>query len=171
MGVTGIETAEIIRGVVAHTRPRAVLAVDALAARQASRMNATIQLSDTGIHPGAGMGNRRAAINAETMGVPVIALGVPTVVDAATLVNDALDTVLEALQRAAGPGKGFYEALEGLESQEKYRLLSELLPGNLFVTPKEVDAVIERLSNIIANGINLALHPGIGPEDINRYIY
>ncbi|MDR2902948.1 MAG: GPR endopeptidase [Clostridiales bacterium] len=174
MGLTGIETGEIVKGIVDRTKPDLVIAVDALAARHANRVNATIQLADTGISPGAGMGNRRMAVNAETLGIPVIAIGVPTVVDAATLVNDSLDMMLSSMIDELPEGSAFFEMLNNLESEEKYALIKKILDpytGNMFVAPKEVDAVIERLSNIIANAINIALHPGITKDDINRYLY
>ncbi|MDR2903628.1 MAG: GPR endopeptidase [Clostridiales bacterium] len=174
MGITGIETGEIVKGIVEKIKPDLVIAVDALAARHANRVNATVQLSDTGISPGAGMGNRRMAINEETLGVPVIAVGVPTVVDAATLVNDSLDQMLSSMISELPEDSAFFEMLNNLESEEKYTLIRNVLDpyaGNMFVAPKEVDAVIERLSNIIANAVNIALHPGITKEDINRYLY
>lgn len=174
MGITGIETSEIVKGIVQRIKPDLVIAVDALAARHSNRINATVQMSDTGISPGAGMGNKRMAINEETLGVPVIAIGVPTVVDAATLVNDSLDMMLSSMINELPEGSPFYEMLNNLESEEKYMLIKNVLDpyaGNMFVAPKEVDEVIERLSNIIANSINIALHPGIDKDDINRYIY
>ena len=108
------------------------------------------------------------------MGVPVIAIGVPTVVDAATLVNDTLDKMLLDMINSVEKGTEFYTMLKDLSDDEKYTLIKDVLDpytGNMFVTPKEVDAVIERLSNIIANAINISLHPGITKEDINRYMY
>ena len=173
MGITGIETGEIIKGIVDKLQPALVIAIDALAARRSNRINAAIQMSDTGISPGAGVGNKRKLLNEETLGIPVIAIGVPTVVDAATLVNDTMDTILGEMIAQTPHGSAFYETLRTLEQEEKYRLIADILDpyaGNLFVTPKEVDAVIDRLSNIIANSINIALHPGITMEDINKYV-
>ncbi|MDR1530880.1 MAG: GPR endopeptidase [Clostridiales bacterium] len=173
MGLTGIETAEIIRGVAERVNPEVIIAVDALAARKTSRINATVQMSDTGIKPGAGMGGKRMEINEKNMGAPVIAIGVPTVVDAATLVNDTMDKILAEMTGAVRQGSKFYEMLSKLESEDKYNLITEILnpyEENMFVTPKEVDAVIERLSNIIANAVNISLHPGISASDINRFI-
>lgn len=174
MGITGIETGEIIQGIVEKLKPDLVIAVDALAARKFSRINATIQMSDTGVNPGAGVGNKRMALNQETLGVPVVALGVPTVVDAATLVNDTMDRMLAEMIEQTKEGTEFYEMLHNLDSDEKYQLILEILNpyvGNMFVTPKEVDAVVDRLANIIANSINIAVHPGVTMEDINRYTY
>ena len=173
MGITGIETAEIVKGVVEKLNPDIVIAIDALAARKTSRINATIQMSDTGVAPGGGMGNNRKILNKETLGVPVIAIGVPTVVDAGTLVNDTIDLMIDNLINEIKEGHQFYEMLKNLNKEEKLNLINNILnpyTGNLFVTPKEVDAVIERLSKIIANAINIAMHPAIDFEDINRYI-
>lgn len=173
MGITGIETAEIVKGVVEKLKPSLVIAIDALAARKTSRINATIQMSDTGVAPGGGMGNHRKILNKETLGVPVIAIGVPTVVDAGTLVNDTIDLMIDSLINEIKEGHQFYEMLKNLDKEEKLNLINNILNPytcNLFVTPKEVDAVIERLSKIISNAINIAMHPAIDFEDINRYI-
>ena len=173
MGITGIETAEIVKGVVDRLKPSIVIAIDALATRKTSRINATIQMSDTGIAPGGGMGNKRKALNEETLGVPVIAIGVPTVVDAGTLVNDTIDLMIDSLVNEVKGGKEFYQMIKDLDKEEKYNLINNILnpyTGNLFVTPKEVDATIERLAKIIANAINIAMHPSIEFEDINRFL-
>lgn len=172
MGITGIETGEIVKGITEKLKPDLVIAIDALAARKTSRINAAIQLSDTGIAPGAGIGNKRKLLNEETLGVPVIAVGVPTVVDAATLVNDTMDKMLSAMREQTEETNPFYQMLTDMETEEKYTLITELLnpyAENMFVTPKEVDAVIERLSRIIANAINVCLQPQITLEDMNRY--
>ena len=173
MGLTGIETGDIIKGVSDRIKPDLVIAIDALAARRTSRVNSTIQISDTGINPGAGVGNKRMVLSEQVLGVPCIAIGVPTVVDAATLVNDTMDRMLSAMAEQAPHGSEFFNMLSSLADEEKYHMITEILnpyTGNMFVTPKEVDAVIERLANIIANGINIALHPGIRMDDINRFI-
>ena len=169
MGITGIETAEIARGIVDKINPDLVIAIDALAARKTSRINATIQIADVGVNPGAGMGNQRTPINQSTMGVPVIAIGVPTVVDAATLVNDTMGKMLQEIAEA----NPFYNMLDTMEEGERYGLITEILDPyteNMFVTPKEVDAVIERLAKIIADAINIAMHPGVSKEDMGLYI-
>ncbi len=173
MGITGIETVEIVKGITKRVKPDLVIAIDALAARRTNRINATIQISDTGLSPGAGVGNKRAALNEKSLGVKVLAMGVPTVVDAATLVNDTMDNMLESMLKTTPKGSDFYKMLMELESEDKYRLITEILSpycGNLFVTPKEVDAVVDRLANIIANSLNIALHPGITKDDINRFM-
>ncbi|MGL4344082.1 MAG: GPR endopeptidase [Cellulosilyticaceae bacterium] len=173
MGLTGIETSEIIQGVVQNVKPDCIIAIDALAARNIKRINATIQISDTGIAPGAGVGNKRKQLNQETVGCPVIAIGVPTVIDAATLVHDTLDHLIQNMLREAEHSP-FYDMLKDLSEQEKYGIIREILipqVGNLFVTPKDIDEIIEYLTNIIFNSINIAAHPGITPKDINKYSY
>jgi len=173
MGITGIETGEIVRGIVDRVRPGLVVAIDALAARSISRINCTVQMSNAGVNPGAGLGNKRMELNEKTLGVPVLAIGVPTVVDAATLINDSLDYILDDMIAQSDEGSEFYKTLQSLQSQEKHALIHHTLEpyaGNMFVTPKEVDAVIGRLANILANALNIALHPGITPDDINRYL-
>jgi len=173
MGITGIETGEIVKGIAERIKPDLIITIDALAARCSSRINSTIQMTDTGISPGSGLGNKTMSLNYQTLGVPVIAIGVPTVVDAATLVNDTMDKMLQSMINETKEGSPFYQMLINLSNEEKYNLITEILNpyvGNMFVTPKEVDAVIERLANIIANSINIALHPGITEKDINRYL-
>lgn len=153
---TGMETVEALRGIVAEIRPDFVIAVDALAARNSKRLNRTIQLSDTGISPGSGVGNHRRAITRETVGAPVIAIGVPTVVDAATIVNDTMENFIKALE-ASESLKGVGVVLSGYSAAEKYELIRELISPQLngmFVTPKDIDETIERVSLTIAEGLN-----------------
>lgn len=177
MGITGMETAEVVKGIVENIKPDVVIAVDALATRATSRINSTIQMANTGISPGAGLGNYRKVLNKEYLGVDVIAIGVPTVVDAVTLVNDTIDLMIDTMITQVETGSEFYEMLKNLDKEEKYNLINNVLSptfnsdtANLFVTPKEVDAVIDRLSKIIANAINISVHPNIHFDDINRYI-
>lgn len=173
MGITGLETGEIIKGIVEKSHPDVVIAVDALASRKLERVSTTIQISDTGINPGAGVGNNRKSLNEEYLGVPVYAIGVPTVVDAATMVNDTIGLIVEDMKNHAESGGEFYEMLEELEEQDKYQLISQMLTpymGNLMVTPKEVDSIIDDISLVIANGLNVSLHHGIDLKDINRYV-
>lgn len=155
LGVTGIETAEVLRGLAGHVRPDAVIAVDALAARSSARICSTVQVADTGISPGSGVGNHRKALTRQTLGVPVIAVGVPMVVYASTIARDAV---------AALGGEGDEEDEERL-AQCVERVVSERL-GEMIVTPREVDALVERMAGIVAEGINLALHPGLNAEEI-----
>lgn len=144
MAQTGMETMEILRGVIEETRPDVVVAIDALAARSMKRLNCTIQITDTGISPGSGVLNYRNALNKKTLGIPVIGIGVPTVVDAATIVHDAVAHLLESLEEA-----------------EMEEFLGEVIqPGlfSMFVTPKDVDETVKMLSFTISEGINMALH-------------
>ncbi len=173
LGVTGVETGEIIKGLVEKIKPDVVVCIDALASRKIDRVNRTIQISDTGISPGAGVGNNRMRINEESLGVKVIAIGVPTVVDAATIANDTIDLVLDDLINQSEEGKDFYNMLKKVNKEEKSKLIREVLNpyvGNLVVTPKEVDLMIDSLSKIIANGINIGLQPNMTMEDINKFL-
>lgn len=144
MAKTGMESAEIIKGVVEKTEPDVVIIVDALAARSTKRLNRTIQITNTGIHPGSGVGNHRNSITEEILGVPVIAIGVPTVVDAATIVNDALQKII--VQMSENGVKLHEEMREGLP--ELY---------NMYVTGKDVDYEIKQISHIICDALNCAL--------------
>lgn len=173
MGLTGIESGEIIKGIAERIKPSAIIAIDALAARSASRINTTIQLADTGVTPGAGVGNKRFSLNRETMGIPVIAIGVPTVVDAATLVNDSLNSIIGSMKEASSHGSEFYRMLEELSDEERYELIAQCLDPyteNMFVTPKEVDSVVESLADIISGGINMALHEGISSNNVDSLL-
>ncbi|AOT68540.1 GPR endopeptidase [Geosporobacter ferrireducens] len=173
MGTTGIETGEIIRGIVEKTKPDLVIAIDALASRRMERVHTTIQISTTGINPGSGIGNKRKGLNQEALGVPVLAIGVPTVVDAATLANDTIGLVVENLSSQATKGSDFYKMLKGMSDEDKYSLIREVLDpygANVIVTTKDIDMIIKDVSHIIANGINIALHPGIELKDVNRYL-
>lgn len=173
LGLTGMETSEIIKGVVDKIKPNLVICIDALASRKMERVNSTIQIGDTGISPGSGVGNRRMELSEKTLGIPVIAIGVPTVVEAATMANDAIDLVLDEMIKQAKSGGGFYDMLKSIDKNEKEKMIGELLKpyvGDLMVTPKEVDMVIDSLSKIIANGINIALQPALDLEDINKYL-
>lgn len=148
LGITGLETSEILRGVVERSSPSFVIAVDALASRSLSRLCTTIQIADTGITPGSGVGNARGAINKESLGIPVIAIGVPTVVDARTI---ALD-IMEETQQSVN-----------------YDKIKEY-PGGLMVTPKDIDAQVRMISRIIAYAINIALHQGWSIDDVDSYL-
>lgn len=143
MAQTGMEAAEIIRGVMNETKPSVVLAIDALAARSVERLNTTIQISDTGINPGSGVGNNRKALNEESLGVKVVAIGVPTVVDAMTIVRDSMENMLNS--------KGFSE-------QEINTFFSEVTEHqtvhNMFVTPKNIDESMKSISYTISEALN-----------------
>ena len=158
MAQTGLETAEIIKGVVRETKPDLLIVIDDLAARNSRRLNRTIQIADTGINPGSGVGNYRNAITKETIGVPVIAIGVPTVVDAVTLVSDTMENLVSALETSESL-KGVGLVLGGYSEAEKYELIKELIAPNLnsmFMTPKDIDETVKRLSYTISEGLNLA---------------
>jgi len=140
MAKTGMETAEIVKGVVEQTKPDVLLVIDALAARSTRRLNRTIQITNTGIQPGSGVGNHRNALTQEELGVPVIAVGVPTVVDAATIVGDALKKWMDD------------EADKKFDSRLAFAELN-----NMYMTGKDIDAVIKRVSFTISEGINIAM--------------
>ncbi len=144
MAKTGIETAEMVAGVVAKTKPDILIVIDALAARSTKRLYTTIQISNTGIAPGSGVGNHRNAINEEIMGIPVLAIGIPTVVDAATIVGDACETWWHESLQEPGPFP-----------EEVKRYFKEL--KNMYVTTKEIDAIIECISYTVSEAINGAL--------------
>ena len=157
MAQTGMESAEIIRGIVNETTPDLIMVIDALAARSTKRLNRTIQISDAGIHPGAGVGNHRSEITKDTMGIPVIAIGVPTVVDAATIVNDTMENFIMALETSETL-KGVGVVLQGYNSAEKYELVKELIAPHLngmFVTPKDIDDTVRRISYTISEAMNM----------------
>lgn len=142
MAQTGMETAEIVQGIVSETKPDVVVAIDALAARSVRRLSRTIQITNTGIHPGSGVGNHRNGLTEENLQVKVIGIGVPTVVDAATIVHDSMAHLLDTL-----------------EETEQKEFLDEMIAPNLysmFVTPKDVDETIKYLSFTISEGLNIA---------------
>ncbi|MFT4412699.1 GPR endopeptidase [Fredinandcohnia humi] len=205
MGITGIETSDIIYGVIEKSKPDFVIAIDALAARSVARVNSTIQISDTGIHPGSGVGNKRKELSQETLGIPVIAIGIPTVVDAVSITSDAIDFILKHFGRELREGDKPSRALvpAGMSFGEKRVLTDEDLPGeqerntflgivgnlpedekrklihevlsplghNLMVTPKEVDVFIEDMANVIAGGLNTALHGEISQDELGAYTH
>ena len=156
LGTTGIETMEVIRGIVDNIKPKLIIVIDSLASRSIERISSTLQWSDTGIVPGAGVGNKRNEISINTLGIPVIAIGVPMVVDAATIASDSIDVFIEKLQNE---GKS-NECLNKLKQEDKYNIIKEALNPkeyNLIVTPKEIDDLIENMKDVIARGINHSL--------------
>ncbi len=156
LGTTGIETMEILKGIVDNIKPKMIIAIDSLASRSIERISSSIQIADTGIVPGAGVGNTRKALNEENLGVKVIALGVPTVVESAVLVNDCLDLFIEKLQDEAKSN----QYLNELKEKDNYEEIKEaLIPNeyNMIVTPKEIDDLIENMKDVITRGINFAL--------------
>ena len=143
MAQTGMETADILKGIVRTAKPDCIIAIDALAARSTARLACTIQLTDTGIMPGSGVGNHRNAIDNNNMGVPVIAIGVPTVVDAATIVGDALEGLLDSM-----------------DYSERKQVVRDFIPQNMYqmyVTPKDVDEMVKRISYTISEAINISM--------------
>lgn len=199
LGITGIETSEIVHGIVEKTRPDLVIAIDSLASRALTRVNTTIQVADSGINPGAGVGNRRKALTKETLGVPVIAVGVPTVVDAVTIVYDTLNLAMAYLKREMGKDKTghpldpinlpdvrelegqevtqelrsrFLGLIGGLSPEEKRQLIHEVLTPlgqNLIVTPKEVDAFVSDIGKVVADGLNCALHEAVTMDNVSAH--
>src|SRR5690625_5219327 len=202
MGVTGIEPSDIVFGIVEKFKPDFVIAIDALASRSIERVNETIQLSDSGIHPGSGVGNKRKELSKDTLGVPVIAIGVPTVVDAVTITSDTIDFLLKHFGREwnekDSPSKALAPAslsfgnkefneddlpdenqrktvlgiVGNLSDEEKRALISEVLTPighNLMVTPKEVDGFMLDMANVLANGINAALHEKVDVDNFASY--
>ncbi|NLK77641.1 MAG: GPR endopeptidase [Clostridiales bacterium] len=159
MAQTGMESQEIIRGIIEETAPDVLIAIDALAARSTKRLSRTIQITDTGINPGSGVGNHRHGLSKETVGIPVIAIGVPTVVDAATIVSDTMQNLIQAMEESAHL-QSLSTGLNALNAMEKYELIRELLSPQLntmFVTPKDIDESVRKLSDTISEGLNIAL--------------
>ena len=158
MAQTGMESQEIIRGVIKQTKPDVMIAIDALAARSTRRLSRTIQIPETGINPGSGVGNHRHGLSKETVGIPVIAIGVPTVVDAATIVSDTMQTLIQAMEEHSHLST-LSTGLNALNDMEKYELIRELLSPQLntmFVTPKDIDESVKRLSYTLSEGLNIA---------------
>ena len=170
MGQTGVETGELVAGLTDKVKPDVVIAIDALASRRTSRVNTTIQIADTGINPGAGVGNFRQELSSKTLGVPVISIGVPTVVDAATIVSDTIEYLQDTMKAQGGIQMHIFQ---NFSEQEKYQLIQEVLKpniGDLYVTPKDMDAVAQRLGNVIAGALNMVLHH-LEPEELKEYLY
>ena len=149
LGSTGIETQEILKGIVDNVKPKLIIAIDSLASKSVERISSSIQISDTGIIPGAGVGNKRRELSKLTLGVPVIAIGIPTVLDLATIVSEGLDLFIENLQDKAMSN----EYLNGLKDRDNYEDVKEMLnigEYNMIVTPKEIDELVENMKDIVA---------------------
>lgn len=153
LGVTGVETMEMVESIVHALQPRLVICIDALAARDSERIGCTVQLTDTGIQPGAGVGNHRRPLTEESLGVKVIAVGVPTVIYAATLARDAFALLSDK-----------EESDEALNAMERELLETNL--GNLIVTPRDIDAIVKNSAVLIASGLNRALQPNLSEAEI-----
>ena len=159
MAQTGMETAQILSGIIHEIKPDLVIAIDALAARSIRRLGTTIQLTDTGIHPGSGVGNHRHSLTKETLGVPVLAIGVPTVVGAAAIVYDTVSALLGVLD-SQETTKNVGNWIENMDPEDQYILIRELLEpefGSLYVTPPDIDQRIKQLSFTISEGIHRAV--------------
>lgn len=172
LGITGIETMEIVKGVTERVKPGLVIAVDALASRKIQRINTTIQISDTGINPGSGVGNNRKALCRDTLGVPVVAIGVPTVVDAVTMTNDTLDMTLDAIKNSGECAQGIFSVIDKLGDEEKYALIQQVLMptvGDMVLTVKEIDMSISKISKIIAGGVNTFLQREMTFDQIESF--
>ena len=155
LGTTGIETLEILKGIVENIHPKLLIVIDALASRSIERISSTVQIADTGIIPGAGVGNKRKELTIDTLGIPVVAIGIPTVVEAATIAADSLDLFIKKVQEQAQSN----DFLNELKEENKYEMIKEVLAPedyNFIVTPKEIDELIENMSSVVARGINFA---------------
>ena len=153
LGTTGMETLEILKGVVENVKPKIVIVIDSLASRSIERISSSLQIADTGIVPGAGVGNARAELSEKTLGIPVIAIGIPTVVELATIVSEGIDIFIDKLQEKAQSN----EYLNNLQKNDKYEEVKDALnvgEYNMIVTPKEIDDLIENMKDIVARGIN-----------------
>lgn len=169
LGITGMETAEIVHGIVSQVQPSLVIAIDALAAASTHRVVTTVQIANTGIHPGSGIGSKRFGLTQKSLGVPVIAVGVPTVVHASTIAMDTLDT----LQKYS-PFSKYFKSMQNISDVDRRTIINQVLPetlGDLMVTPKEVDRMIDDIADVVAGGINQALHPNIDYENIHMYLH
>ena len=156
LGTTGIETLEVIKGIVDNVKPKLIIVIDSLASKSIERISTTIQISDTGIVPGGGVGNARKELSKKTLGVPVIAIGVPMVVELATLVSDGINIFINKLQDKAESN----EYLNKLEQEDKYEEVKEALnigEYNMIVTPKEIDDLIDNMGSIVSKSINYAI--------------
>ncbi len=161
LGLTGIETAELCRGLVQHVQPSAVIAIDALAACDSGRICSTVQITDTGIEPGSGVGNHRLGLTCDTLGVRVIAVGVPMVVYASTIARDAMTHLMDGYGLAAEP-----EAAEVLLEK-----VSESYLGEMVVTPREIDEMVLSVADLLSEGLNRALQPGLDAETLHTFLH
>lgn len=174
LGTTGIETSEIVQGIVEKSKPDLVIAIDALASKAIERVNTTIQIADTGIHPGSGIGNKRKGLTKDTLGVPVIAIGVPTVLYASTIVNSAIEMVIRNFKKQTNNAEVIFGALTDMTEDERLGMVREVLNPlghDMLVTPKEIDQFIEDIANIIASGLNAALHEAVDVDNVAAYTH
>ncbi|MFC5450284.1 GPR endopeptidase [Paenibacillus aestuarii] len=174
LGTTGIESSDIVQGIVEKSKPDFIIAIDALASRSLERVNTTIQIADTGIHPGSGIGNKRKGLTKEALGIPVVAIGVPTVVYASTIVNNAFDMMHNHFQDQTNNTGHILGLLDNMKEEERLMLVKEVLDPvghDLLVTPKEIDQFIEDIANIIASGLNAALHDSVSVDNVAAYTH
>lgn len=174
LGVTGIESSEIVQGIMDRTKPDLVIAIDALASKSLERVNTTIQIADIGIHPGSGIGNKRRGLTKEILGVPCIAIGVPTVCYASTIVNNAIEMMKRHFDQETGQTKEIMGMLDDMPDNERLALVKEVLEPlghDLIVTPKEIDEFVEDMANIVATGLNAALHEAVDPSNVGAYTH
>ncbi|MEK8215721.1 MULTISPECIES: GPR endopeptidase [unclassified Paenibacillus] len=177
LGLTGIESSEVVQGIVDRTKPDVIIAIDALASRSLERINTTIQIADIGIHPGSGIGNKRRGLTREILGIPCIAIGVPTVCYASTIVNNVLEMMKNHFAQVgdgAAHTKEIMGMLDDISEQERLALVKEVLEPlghDLIVTPKEIDEFIEEIANIVASGLNAALHEAVDPGNVGAYTH
>jgi len=170
LGITGIETAEIIKGTVERVKPDVLICIDALAAGSVERINSSIQISTTGINPGSGIGNNRTAINQETMGIPVIAIGVPTVVQAGIIAHQAMEQLYTHLANTPKM-QDIHMRLQPVDINQMISKVLEPFGGQLMVTPKEIDEHITNTAKVIAMSLAIALHPGMPPNEVEHYLH
>lgn len=173
MGLTGIETGEVVQGVAGKVNPDLIIAVDALAANRIERLHTTIQVADTGVIPGSGVKNQRMGINQSTMGIPVIAIGVPTVVESATIAGEAMDSLINEMKKQSEGAGALAGVLEKMNWEERRKLIKETQEpyyGQLMVTPKEIDTFMDDISLAVAGGLNAALHPGMAETEADKFL-
>lgn len=164
LGTTGIETLDIIRGIVSEAKPDMVIAIDALAARNLDRLLGSVQIADTGIHPGSGVGNRRQGLTEESVGVPVIAIGVCTVVQSVSIAQEAIRQIANQL----ADDMAFYDILKQMAPSEQRGLIDEVLGSRfseLMVTPKEIDVLIDDMAEVLGEALNRALQPQLDAHE------
>lgn len=174
LGTTGIESSEIVQGIVEKSKPDFIIAIDALASKALERVNTTIQIADIGIHPGSGIGNKRKGLTREILGVPCIAIGVPTVCYASTIVNNVFEMMSDHFKSETNQSRHIMGMLDDLSEQERLMLVKEVLQPlghDLIVTPKEVDEFMEDMANIIASGLNAALHGAVDTDNVAAYTH
>ncbi len=162
LGITGIETGEVIEGIVDRIKPSLVIAIDSLASRSIDRVRSTLQIGDSGIAPGAGIGNKRKALDKESLGIPVFAVGVPLVVYASTIAQDLIEETMS---------KGPQDTRVQSKMRDILSSMSDVEGADMIVTPKEIDKVVQDLARIIADGLNISLHKNMTIEEARKYMH